>query len=138
VKSPDVTRAITAMIFLSTFSRARQILMKRLLPLLGHATDNLRIGREKENGRNLNSEVVPQRLPALPRPSLDEGSPTSPSLARGRNRFLDDFEKELWERTRSPPKARPLPKLPSEGGDKFLDDLEKVVQRFILEQHQRG
>lgn len=131
------------MMISSALRCARQILMNRLQPLLGHATDNLHLGREKlrrakENRRGLNSEVVPQRLPALPRPSLDEGSTTSPSLARGKNTFLDDFERELWERTRSPPKAGPLRKLPSEGGDKFLDDLEKVVQRFILEQDQRG
>jgi hypothetical protein len=113
--------------------------MKPLMPLLGHATNSLQIGREKlrrakENRRSLNSEVVPQRLPAPSRPSLDDGDPTSLSLARGGNKFLDDFEKALWERTKLPPKAETLPKLRSEGGDKFLDDLEEVVRRFISDQ----
>lgn len=119
------------------------------------ATANLQIrprpklhGAE-ENERSLNSEVAesPQRLLALPKPSLDEASPgpaptsSGPAAAReseGSNKFLDDFEKKLWERTRSPAKViiRTSPGSPSEGGDNFLDDVEKAVRRLILEQDQ--
>jgi hypothetical protein len=141
---------------LSTFQCACRNIMKRLQPQLGQAIVNLQIGREKlrrakENGC-LNGEVVqkPQRSEMLSGPSLDEASPglslpaptsSAPALARereGANKFLDDFEKELWERTRSAPKARTSPGPPTEEGDKFLRDLEEAVQRFILEQDRKG
>jgi hypothetical protein len=56
----------------------------------------------------------------------------------GGNKFLDDFEKELWALARSPPKARTSPGPPIEQEDKFLDDLEEAVQRFILGQDRKG
>jgi hypothetical protein len=120
------------------------------------ATANLQIGPSlklhgaEENGRSLNSEVTesPQRLLALPKPSLDEASPapaptsSEPAAAReseGRNKFLWDFEKELWDQTRSQAKViiRTSPGPQSEGRDNFLDDFEKAVRRLILEHQNR-
>jgi hypothetical protein len=101
------------------------------------------LGRAKDNARGLNDEVAqkPQQLLAPPSsPSLDEASPgpaptsLGPALGRerqGGNKFLDDFEKELWERTRSPPKARTSPGPPSEGKNKFLGDLEEEVRQIL-------
>ena len=126
---------------LSALLGACRNIMKRLQPVL-----------RQENGRSVNSEVAqrPRRSTALSRPSLDEDSPRLPLQAptsaaealvrelKGGNKFLDDFEKELWELARSPPKARPSPGPPIEQEDKFLDDLEEAVQRFILGQDRKS
>jgi hypothetical protein len=100
------------------------------------ATVMLPIKREqapKENGRN--SEVAPPRLLALPGLSPDKAgsasTSSSPALAKETDKFLDDFEKELWERSRSPPPARTSPEPPIKGGDEFLDDLQETVKQIL-------
>jgi hypothetical protein len=87
----------------------------------------------KENGRN--SEVAPQRLLALPGLSRDKAgsasTSSSPALAKETDKFLDDFEKELWERTRSPPPTTTSPEPPIKGGDEFLDDFQETVRQIL-------
>jgi hypothetical protein len=106
---------------LSALRRARRRLKKRWLPVLGQATANLQIGqrqkprRAKEHRRSLNSEVVME----APRPSkpnvcgLRSSATAQVATSPEGNEFLDDFEKKLRQRTRSPTKARTSPEPPS-------------------------